>query len=262
MIGNYNTFLCQKLCQKGKHLLTVINTDLAEAEALIHKMAKEELQANPDSFAGLMPCVYFKMPYIQPCDSFQELRRLILRVRENTGLRAEFRGIVAIEANQWLGHEREEYFTVMLKYLYDHRDIWRTVMVLNDCKPAQLQRFAAVCAHYMTPNLVHIRLFEDAQVLCGMIQSAFEKRGARISPAAASMLSEALRKPELKEARSLTLIERTEMELIAYSADRPQISEGHVRDYLLDQGTILAMVAGKTLYDERNMNHEQELLYL
>lgn len=258
MIQNANTFLSRQ----AAHLLTVIDTDIAEAEELIHRLAAEDRQANPDFFAGLTPSVYFRMPYIPPCNSFHELRHLILRVRDHTGLRADFRGIVAIEATQWLGHEQEEYFTVLLKYLYDHRHSWRTAIILHDCKPAQLQRFTSACVRYMTPTTLSIRLFEDVQALCIRIRDAFEKNGSRISPAGASMLAAALARPELKEARSLALIHRAAAEVSAYSADPSQVSADTLRDYLLDQNTMLAALAGKILYDERSMDGEQEHLYL
>ena len=109
---------------KGLHQLSVVSTDLTEAESLIKILAEEEKKRTPQAFAGNEPCVYFKLPYVPPCDPFKELRRLILRIRENTGLRANFRGVVAIEVSDWIGHEREEYFTVLLKYLYDHRAFW------------------------------------------------------------------------------------------------------------------------------------------
>ena len=242
----------------GCHL-TVIDTDLVEAETLIRQIAEKEHLARPHAFAGLKPHVYFKMPYIQPCDSFQELRRLILRVRENTGLRAEYRGIVAIEATEWLGHEREEYFTVLLKYLYDHREQWQAVIVLQDCGPDRMRRFLAACVRYMTPKQVSIRLFEDAASLLEPVRSVFRNQGSSISQAAAAMLAEALVKPELKEARSLEFIHRAAAEIISYSGGLWQITEDHVKEYLLDSATMLYMLAGKCLYGERGTRDEEAL---
>lgn len=247
--------------QTGTHQLTVINTDLLEAELLIRNIAEKELEAHPRSFDGLSPYVYFKLPYVQPCDHFKELRRLILRIRDQTGLRAHYKGIVAIEVTEWIGHEREEYFTIFLKYLYDHRDHWQTVMVLNDCKAAQMQKFLTACVRYLTPKLIHIRLFEDAASLFEVLQAAFQKCGKRISHDAASMLAEAMINPALKDVRSLEFIERTVAEVIAYSGDPTQITKKHIRDYLLNTCTMMAMISGSVMNEERGSNHE-EALYL
>lgn len=248
--------------RKGVHQLSVINTDLVEAESLVKTMAEKEQQSYPQRFAGLAPCVYFKMPYIQPCDSYKELRRLILRIRENTGLRADYKGIVAIEATEWLGHEREEYFTVLLKFLYDHRDLWKAAMVLNDCKPAQIQRFLSACVRYVTPKVFDIKLFEDADVLRSIIQEAFQKRNTRISHAAASMLATSMVNPALKDLRSLTFIERTVDEVLSYNDTRQQITVDRVKEYLLDNSSTITLMAGKILYDERGTNSEKEAVQL
>lgn len=248
--------------QRGNHQLTVVNTDLFEAEALIKGMAEKEQQADPDVFAGLSPCVYFKMPYIPPCDTFNELRKLILRIRENTGLRAEFRGVVAIEVTQWVGHEQEEYFTVLLKYLYDHRDIWSASMILNDCKQTLVQRFLCACARYITPKLLEVKVFADTEVLCTTVQNEFKRRDACISHAAAQMLAKAMVHPALKEARSMTLIERTVDEILSCIDDKPEVSADQVRGYLMDTCSTINMMAGRLLYDERSMRLEKEGLQL
>lgn len=246
----------------GIHPFAVIHTDLIEAESLLKAVAEKESRQHPQAFAGRTPCVYFKLPYVPPCDTFKELRRLILSIYENTGLRANYKGIVAIEATEWVGHEREEYFTVLLKFLYDHRDLWQTAMVLNDCTPPQIQRFLSACVRYVTPKVFDMKLFADADVLRRVIQEVFQNRNTRISQAAAAMLAASMAKPELKEARSLTFIERTVEEVLACNDTRQQITVDRVRDYLLDSSTTLTLMAGKTLYEERGTTSEKEALQL
>ena len=257
-----NQMYDESIFQTGTHQVTVINTDLREAELLIRRIAEKERLAHPHSFDGLSPCVYFKMPYVQPCDSFHELRRLILRIHQHTGLRAHYKGLVAIEATEWIGHEREEYFTVLLKYLYDHRSQWQAAMILQDCKPAQMQKFLSACVRYVTPKLVNIKLFEDTASLPGLIRTAFQKHGTCISHTAASMLAEAMAKPELKDVRSLEYIERTVAEVIAYSGDPTKINIAHIKDYLLQSCSMLTLTVGSILHEERGINHEEESLHL
>lgn len=242
--------------------LTVIHTDLAESEALIMRMAEAELQENPGSFAGLTPCVYFKMPYVRPCDPFGGLRHLILRIRESTGLRACYKGIVAIEATEWLGHEGEEYFTVLLKFLYDHRHIWQAALVLSGCAPARVQRFLSACVRIATPRVTEISLFDDDDALCRELRGAFLKNHAHISPAGASMLAGAMAGPELKAGRSLAFIERIAAEVIARCDDPQKVGAADIRGYLLDPCSTLTLMAGKILWDERGTLHENENLHL
>lgn len=248
--------------RKGIHQLALISTDLAEAESLVKGMAEEEKQRNPADFAGKQSCVYFKFPYVPPCDSFNGLRSLILRVQENTGLRANFKGIVAIEATEWLGHEKEDYFTVLLKFLYDHRDTWRAAFVLNNSTPVQIQRFLSACACYITPRLYDLKIFADPDRLCGIVQEVFAKRGTGITHEAAEMLAAAMRRPELKDARSLTLIERTVEEVLSSAENGKEASVKTIQDYLINPYSTLTMMAGKPLWNERSMTFGNESLQL
>lgn len=132
--------------------MTVPWTDLTEPEALVERLAEQAFQKHPERFRGRQPYAFCRVRYVPPCERFPELRRLILCVKEVTGLRAEFRGIMAAEVSEWLGREEEEYFTVLLKYLYDHRDIWQGWLVVRNCPERQMARFLSACALYLTPG--------------------------------------------------------------------------------------------------------------
>lgn len=245
----------------GLHRLSVIITDLTESEALIRQMAQDAQRAYPEDFAGKSPCVYYKMPYIPPYETFQELRRLILRVRENTGLRAHFRGVVAIEVTEWLGHEEEEYFTVLLKYLYDHRDLWQAALVLHPGTTTQTQQFIASCARYITPKLIDASLFSCPDRLREVICRENGRQGRIITRDAAQRLAEGLGKSEFKHVQSLTFIRRTAAE-VGNSSHGGIITLDVVEEYLTDPHSLLAMIAGKTLSDERSKVNAAEPLQL
>lgn len=105
----------------------------------------------------------------------------MLCIRENTGLRANFRGVVAIEVAQWLGHEKEEYLTVLLKYLYDHRDLWLTVLVLNSETDSQTHRFLSACAVYISPRCFDVCLFSQPERLKEVIRRECGLQGGIIA---------------------------------------------------------------------------------
>ncbi len=247
---------------KGLHQLSVVSTDLTEAESLIKVLAEEEKNRAPHTFAGKESCVYFKLPYIPPCEPFKELRRLILRIREKTGLRANFRGVVAIEVSEWIGHEREEYFTVLLKYLYDHRTFWRIATVLNRCTSNQINRFLSDCSRYITPRLFTINVFGDHDTLCGLIYYEFTQQNRQITKEAARLLATTLARKELKDARSLTLIERTVEEVIYMCEYNQAATIETIREYLLDPYSTPTMMAGIPLFEERSAMLEREAIQL
>ncbi len=247
---------------RGFHQLSVVTTDLTEAESLIKTLAEEEKNRVPHTFAGKESCVYFKLPYIPPCEPFKELRKLILRIRENTGLRANFQGVIAIEVSEWIGHEREEYFTVLLKYLYDHRTFWRIATILNGCTPNQVNRFISCCSRYITPRLFTINVFGDHDTLCSLIHNEFSRQSRRITQEAAELLATALARQELKDARSLTLIERAVDEVIYMCEYNKAATVETIRDYLLNPYSTPTMMIGMPLFDERRAAFEKEAIQL
>lgn len=240
--------------------LTVIPTDLVESEVLIRKLADQAQAAAPQDFAGKASCVYFRFRYVSPCEKFHELRKLILRVQEATGLRANFRGIVAMDATEWLGHEREEYFRVMLKFLYDHLSLWRPAMILTNCSEQSLSRFVSACAKIIRPRICRQMIFSDPKQLTAYIHTFLHENDRLTSKSNAALLADVLSRKDFADARSLTLIQRTVQELIQFAPDKKIISEGVIQEYLEQPDNMLTMMAGNSITFERSVAHEDSIL--
>lgn len=224
--------------------VAVLWTDLTEPEALVAHLARQQQRQHPERFGGKRPYAFFRVRYAPPCERFPELRRLILCVKEVTGLRAEFRGIVAAEVSEWLNHETEEYFTVLLKYLYDHRDIWHGWLVVRDCPEGQMARFLSACAVYLTPRVLDQRLYRDPERLERLLRARFHQNGREAPPEAARLLTEALLSPRLAQGRSLTVLERVAAEIAGGAGPQAVIGEADVGGYLDRADSLLALLGG------------------
>lgn len=242
--------------------MTVILTDLCEPELLVKELAEEARKAAPKDFAGEAPCVFFKLQYTAPCESFTELRRLILEVRSKTGLRANYKGIVAIDMSEWINHEREIFFSIVLKYLYDHRAIWQPVMLLRDCSIGQVQHFLRSCALYLTPKVVDQNIFTNDERLEFRVMECFSKKGYTLRREARKLLVEQLRSDRYAKARSLTLLERVADELVMGFEGKKEITESQVRKYFQNPYTALAMLTGESILPRKAKDDENEKLYL
>lgn len=227
--------------------LVVMDTDLEEPGSMLLQLSDEERRFDPGSFSGERPCVFFRLPYTPPCNSFTDLRRLILQVRDATGLRADFHGIVAIDATEWLGHEQEEYFTVVLKYLYDHLDLWRPVMVLSGCSAPAFRRFLTNCAKYITPRPFRLHLFRDPELLERTTLQSLTDQGRTIDPEGLRLLTETLAQPALAPVRSLDLIRRTVEELLERFPESDHIRRDQVCHHLDQPDHTLTMLCGGSL---------------
>ena len=87
-------------------------------------------------------------------------------------------------------------------------------------------------------------------------------QGKHITQDAAELMAEAMARSELKDARSLTLIERSVEETISFAENIKSVTADIIRDYLMDPYSTLTMMAGKPLFDERSMIIEKEALQL
>ena len=126
----------------------------------------------------------------------------------------------------------------------------------------EINRYLSCCSKHITPHLFSINVFGDHDTLCNLIHNEFIRQDKRITQEGAGLLAIALARRELKEARSLTLIERTAEEVI-YMCEYNQVATTEtICEYLLDPYSMLTMMAGMPLFDERSVEIEKEILQL
>lgn len=234
---------------EGDDRLRVLVTDLTEPETQLMKMA----QCRPTTLlSGGMEqskCVYFKMPYTAPCDKFQDLRRLILRVREATGMRAGFDGVVAVDVSEWLGHEKEQYFNVLLKFLYDHRDTWHACLVVQSCAESRLERLLSECLMIMTPMVCDGRVFTLPERLEATLDELLTREGVVAEKDALAKLAGLLGSPSLARCRSLQLLDRVARELGSVPGRTVRVET--VDELLSQPYTTLNMLGGMDRKERR-----------
>lgn len=144
----------------------VFVTEMRENERLVQKFATGCHMMCPEDFAGEKLYVYHRLNYVQPCDDFLELKKLQSAIKGVTGLRANFRGIVALDVQEWLGHLNEEYFIIALKFLHDHMHHgWRYVFTVGDGGAGETRRLMVLLARYFNPCIVEATPFRDAECL-------------------------------------------------------------------------------------------------
>ena len=248
------------LSQNEKNHLTVIRTDLTEPESFMLRMAEKSREKFPHRFAGRSSCVFYRLRYVPPCENFRELKQLILRIENAKGLRASFRGIVALEASEWIGHEQEEYFSVILKYMYDHRDLFHCAMILRDCPQQRLQRFLEAVDQYITPRVIDGNVFSEPARLSGYISEIFSAKGCPIRRSAAESLAEVLGHGARSKVRSLSVIERAAEEVISLSGASKEITDQHVAQYMAIRCPKTAALAPAAVREERRNAFEELLL--
>ena len=87
------------------------------------KLVMEQRKYKPEYFEGNTSSFLFELRYIPPFDkAFTELKRIQGTAAEKAGRRDEYRGYIIFDLNQYLSHEEEPYFTIILQFLIDMND--------------------------------------------------------------------------------------------------------------------------------------------
>ncbi len=84
------------------------------------------------SFYGDVKFFEFKLNYCTPDSNFTELYRLIESVQAAAGFRSEFRGIIRINVDEWVGHHKEKHFLDFLQFIQMNTSYWMIVMTISN----------------------------------------------------------------------------------------------------------------------------------
>ena len=82
-------------------------------------------------FYGDVRYFEYYLSYCHPHEKFDEIVRFMDEVRSAAGFRSEYRGIIFIHIDEWLGHAEEKYFKSFLEYLADNSDGWLIVFSVD-----------------------------------------------------------------------------------------------------------------------------------
>ncbi|MBQ8057926.1 MAG: hypothetical protein IJ275_06300 [Ruminococcus sp.] len=86
------------------------------------------------SFYGDVKFFEFKLEYCKPDDEFKELYRLIDTTEVAAGFRNEFKGIIRINVNDWVGHHKEKHFRDFLQFLQLNTSYWLVILTLSNTR--------------------------------------------------------------------------------------------------------------------------------
>lgn len=241
----------------------LLATDLAEPELMVREIAALAESRSPCDFSGETPLIFYRLRYTPPYENFREIRNLILLTRKACGLRSCYRGILAVDVSEYRGHEEDEYFTVLLKYLYDTSTFQSLIFVCCRYTEKDMKKLCGVCMKYFSVTQEYLRLFERT-VLKKIIENAFTESGVKAGEDAAELLADVLCREELSPWRSLQLIERLPLEITAERKKNQKrnrtLHAGEIRSFLQDPGSSLCMMAGHILFTKQKEDNNEKTI--
>lgn len=144
------------------------------------------------SFYGDVKFFEFKLEYCEPHSDFTELYRFIESVQAAAGFRNEFRGIIRINIDEWVGHHKEKHFLDFLQFIQTNTSYWLVVVTLsNHRENDETKAMESLVSMYL--RIVKITLhLPDNKELVGFMEEYFAKYGLELDDSAKPMLEDSL----------------------------------------------------------------------
>ncbi len=118
------------------------------------------------SFYGDVKFFEFKLDYCRPDSEFNELYRLMESVQVAAGFRSEFKGVIRINVDEWIGHHNEKHFLDFLQFLQINTAYWLIVLSLSNYREnGEAGELEAVVRMYLRIEKVKINLPENKELV-------------------------------------------------------------------------------------------------
>ncbi len=122
-------------------------------------------EENLMDFYGNVDVFEFLLDYCPPSQSFTELQRLMDTVKSAAGFRNEYRGVMCIDIDEWVGHYTEKHFTTFMEYLAANSEHWLIVLCVSPAKENVLHDLQAFLSMYLRLETVRMELPSDEQLV-------------------------------------------------------------------------------------------------
>ena len=118
------------------------------------------------SFYGDVKFFEFKLDYASEEREFRDLYRLIDAINAAAGFRSEYKGIIRISIDDWVGHHNEKHFLDFLQFLQINTDYWFVVLTVSDKKAGdEAKAMEAVVRMYLRIETVTLYMPKDAELV-------------------------------------------------------------------------------------------------
>lgn len=151
-----------------------------------------ESKQNLMSFYGDVKFFEFKLEYCKSGDEFRELYRLIESIESAAGFRNEFKGIIRINVDEWVGHHKEKHFLDFLQFLQINTSYWMVLLTLsNHSEKEETKEMEAVVSMYLRIEKVTLHMPSDVE-LTEYASQHLAKYGLELAEDAKKLLTESI----------------------------------------------------------------------
>ena len=144
------------------------------------------------SFYGDVKFFEFKLDYCRPDSEFRELYRFMESVQVAAGFRSEFKGIIRINIDEWVGHQSEKHFLDFLQYLEINTAYWLIILSVSNYENVEdCSELEAVVSMYLRLETVRISI-PDNKDLAEFASEYLGKYGFELDSSAKELICASL----------------------------------------------------------------------
>lgn len=134
------------------------------------------------SFYGDYPFFEFYFEYVQGESDFGEIERFNNCVTQAAGFRNEFRGIIKIDIDEWMGHHDEKYFRLFLENLASNSDQWLIILTYSETEEKKVKAMDVVIRSYLRVEKINLPFPHSEDFVKYMVDEFFDKYNLCIEP--------------------------------------------------------------------------------
>ncbi len=160
---------------------------------LLHLISEYlESKENLMSFYGDVKFIEFNLEYCSPGENFKELYRLIESIESAAGFRSEFKGIIRVNVDEWIGHHKEKHFIDFLEFLQMNTAYWFVfITISNTDENEETKAMEGVVSMYLRIEKVTLHMPNDNE-LVDFASEYFAKYGLEMDDGAKAVLKESV----------------------------------------------------------------------
>lgn len=154
--------------------------------------------------------VFCKAEHARPCDSFNAIRELQLRLRDSDYAKGK-RVTAVIDLSEWIGHENEEYLDILMKFLCDKRKRIDYIFTVGNASADRAEKLMKAARPYMRGAVFTDDTFMSIEKLAGYISLKPTEEKA------AALLAKMLKEPKMNSLLSYRSVDDMCLEMLESS---------------------------------------------
>lgn len=151
------------------------------------------VKENLISFYGDYKFFEFVLGYSSENEPFREIDRFNECVSLAAGFRNEFRGIIRIDIDEFMGHQDEKYFRSFLEHLASNSDKWLIILTYAGGSEQDMKAMDVTIRSYMRVEKIRLEM-PTSEEFTGYLEEIFGKCGLCIADDGKVLLAETVEK--------------------------------------------------------------------